>query len=563
VQDKPRKPQQYIDGFINNRPRRPVVNPSAATVQQRLRSSQGVPTPSVRQTLGNAAKPVSLQHGRPQASLGTPSIAPASQRLGRKRPKSTAAAGKKRSWKTLTKRGALVVLALFMMSGGWLGWKVYRNSSKVFGNDNPLHMLSAFKPVPLKGQETGHVNILLAGNSADRSDGGGGNLTDSIMVMSVNTKTNEAFMLSIPRDLWVNIPGIGGSKINAANTVDDFSQEGYAKGGMGMLEKVISDNFGITLNYYALVNYKAFQDSVDTVGGIDVNIQSKDSRGIYDPSFRAHEGGPLKLSNGVNHLNGQVALNLARARGDPFNGVRGAYGFPESDFTRTEHQRQMMIALKEKAMSMGVLSNPTKVGKLMDAAGNNVSTDLKVNELLSLYHLAKKIDTKSIQSLSLNNAEGKNLLSNYTTSTGQSALVPAAGPTDFSAIQAYVQKVINATPVTKEAANVVVLNGGQIPGLARLKGDQVAKKGAVVTSVGDAPKQYTTTTIIDNSGGKKSATKKMLQDLFKGSTTASDAELSKQYTADFIVILGGNEKAPTDQQSTDSDTTNSGSTSEI
>ncbi len=524
-------------------------------MQQRLRSSQGAPTPSARQTLGSAAKPITLQHGRPQTPPN-PSIAPASQRLGRKRPGSAAPSTKKRSWKTLTKRGALVVLALFMISGGWLGWKVYRNSSKVFGNDNPLHMLSAFKPVPLKGEETGHVNILLAGNSADRSDGGGGNLTDSIMVMSVNTKTNEAFMLSVPRDLWVDIPGIGGSKINAANTATAFSEEGYAKGGMGMLEKVISDNFGITLNYYALVNYKAFQDSVDTVGGIDVNIQSKDPRGIYDPSFRPHEGGPLKLSNGVNHLNGQVALNLARARGDPFNGVRGAYGFPESDFTRTEHQRQMMIALKEKAMSMGVLSNPTKVGKLMDAAGNNVSTDLKLNELLSLYHLAKKIDTKNIQSLSLNNADGKNLLSNYTTGTGQSALIPAAGVSDYSVIQAYVQKVINATPVSKEAANTVVLNGGQIPGLARLKGDQIAKKGAVISSVGDAPKQYATTTIIDNSGGKKPATKKMLQDLFKGSSITTDAELTKQYPGDFIIILGANEKAPTDQQSTDSSSSN-------
>jgi LCP family protein required for cell wall assembly len=368
-------------------------------------------------------------------------------------------------------------------------------------------------------------------------------------------------MLSIPRDLWVDIPGIGASKINAANTASSFKEAGYAEGGMGMLEKVVSDNFGITLNYYALVNYKAFKDSVDTVGGIDVNIQSTDPRGIYDPSFRPSEGGALQLSNGVNHLNGQKSLNLARARGDPFNGVRGAYGFPKSDFTRTEHQRQMMLALKDKSMNMGVLSNPTKVGGLMDAVGNNVSTDFEVNELLSLYHMAKKIDSKNIQSLSLNNAEGKNLLSNYTTSNGQSALAPAAGLTDYSVIQAYVQKVLNATPVTKEAAHIVVLNGGQIPGLAKLKGDQLAKKGPVITAVGDAPKQYATTTIIDNSGGKKAATKKLLSDMYKGSATASDADLSKQYTADFIVILGNNEKAPADQ-ATDS-TGSSGSSSEI
>lgn len=459
----------------------------------------------------------------------------------------TTADSKKRNWRTFAKRGALVVLALFVVSGGWLGWKVYRNTAKVFGNNNPLHVLSAFKPVPLKGEDKGRVTLLLAGNSADRSDGGGGDLTDSIMLVSINTKTHDAFMLSIPRDLWVEIPGIGASKINAANTVTDFSEEGYPKGGMGMLEKVISDAFGLPINYYALVNYTAFRDAVNSVGGIDVTIDSKDPRGIYDPSFREHEGGPLKLPNGVNHLNGQTALNLARARGDPFNGVSGAYGFPQSDFDRTNHQRQMMFALKDKALSMNVLSNPNKMGKLMDSIGNNVSTDFELNELVSLYHMMKNVKSSNIQSLSLNNADGKNLLMNYQASGGQSALAPAAGVGDFSAIQAFVSKVINTSPVSKEAASTVVLNGGDTAGLAKLKADELAKKGLAVGTVGDAPKQYSATTIIDNSKNSKPATKKFLKDLYKGATFVSDATLTQQYPdAQFIIILGVNEKAPTD-----------------
>lgn len=471
--------------------------------------------------------------------------------MGRRRPGTNPQQTQKRSWRRATKRTALIAVAILLIGGGWFGWKVYQNTSKVFGNDNPLQMLSAFKPVPLKGEKTGHVNILLAGNSADRSDGGGGNLTDSVMVVSINTKTNEAFMLSIPRDLWVDIPGIGGSKINAANTVTNFKENGYATGGMGMLQKVVSDNFGIDLHYYALVNYTAFKQAVDTVGGIDVQIKSEDPRGIYDPSFRPHEGGPLKLANGTNHLDGQTALNLARARGDPFNGVAGAYGFPQSDFSRTEHQRQMMMALREKGMNMKVLSNPTKLGSLMDAVGNNIATDFKVNELVSLYHLAKKINSSHIQSLSLNNAEGRNLLSNYMAPSGQSALAPAAGVTDFSAIQAYVHKAINATPVTKEAAKVNVLNGGQIAGLAKTKGDELAKKGMIIGTVSDAPQPRDTTVIIDNSSGKKPATKKLLQQMFKNSTVSSDAALAQQFPGDFTVILGANEKAPDSQAADD------------
>ena len=556
MQNTPRKPQQYIDGFINNRPRRQV---SAAPQRPLSRAPQ--PTP--RQAMGAVAKPLSLQHGRPAVS-DRPLIPKTEQpkrpihgSFGRRRPTTTDQQNKKsdRSWRPLVKRGALVVLALFVISGGWLGWKVYRNTAKVFGNKNPLHILSAFKPVPLKGEDKGRVTVLLAGNSADRSDGGGGQLTDSIMLLSINTKSHDAFMLSIPRDMWVNIPDRGHSKINAANTATDFNENGYAKGGMGMLEKVITDNFGIPINYYALVNYTAFKDAVNNVGGIDVNIQSTDPRGLYDPSFRPHEGGALKLPNGVNHLNGQIALNLARARGDPFNGVYGAYGFPQSDFDRTTHQRQMMFALKEKTLSMNVLSNPNKVGNLMDSVGNNVSTDFQINELVSLYHMMKNVKSSNIQSLSLNSADGKNLLMNYRADNGQSALAPAMGVDDFSQIQAYLTKVINTSPVSKEAAQTVVLNGGDIAGLAKAKGDEIAKKGLVISTVGDAPKKYSTTTIIDNSKGAKPATKKSLKDTFKNSTSATDATLSARYPdAQFIIILGGNEKSPTDQSDNDSST---------
>lgn len=546
MQPPSRKPQQYIDGFINNRPRRPV-----ASAPQRPLSSHGQSTlrPTPVKPKPVTPKPVAL-HGR--LTSRTPELREplkhAKRTPGIRRAQPTT---KKRNWRTLTKRGALVVLALFVLSGGWLGWKVYRNTAKVFGNNNPLHVLSAFKPVPLKGEDKGRVTLLLAGNSADRSDGGGGALTDSIMLVSINTKTHDAFMLSIPRDLWVSIPGIGGSKINAANTVTDFAENGYPKGGMGMLEKVVSEATGLPINYYALVNYTAFRDAVNNVGGIDVNIDSEDPRGIYDPSFREHEGGPLKLPNGVNHLNGQTALNLARARGDPFNGVSGAYGFPQSDFDRTNHQRQMMFALKDKVLSKNVLSNPNKMGNLMDSIGNNVSTDFELNELVSLYHMMKHVKSTNIQSLSLNNADGKNLLMNYRAASGQSALAPAAGVDDFSAIQAFVSKVVNTSPVSKEAASAVVLNGGDIAGLAKAKGDELAKKGLIIGTVGDAPKQYSTTTIIDNSKNSKPATKKFLKETYKGATFTSDTALTQQYPdAQFIVILGGNEKAPNDTGTT-------------
>lgn len=556
MQDKHAKPQQYIDGFITNRrPNSSIGSRLRTNADSRATAMPSLSEPKAAPVRPKAAATVGVRASIPPAAkpaASAPAASPAARTpLGRRRPLNKSASAKpQKRWKLLTKRSAMVVLALFVVAGGWLGWKVYRNTSKVFGNNNPLHVLSAFKPVPLKGEDTGHVNVLLAGNSEDRADGGGGLLTDSIMVASINTKTHDAYMISIPRDLWVDAPGVGYTKINAANTYQDFSESGYPKGGMGALEKTISDTFGIPIHYYALVNYTAFKDAVDTVGGIDVTIQSTDPRGLYDPSFRAHEGGPLKLPNGANHLNGQTALNLARARGDPFNGVYGAYGFPQSDFDRTTHQRQMMVALKDKAARSSTLANPTKLGKLMDAIGNNVKTDFQMNELLSLYHMSKKVDSSKIQSIGLNNADGQNLLSNYTTAAGQSALVPAAGVSDFSAIQTYLKKTINATAVTKEAPSMTILNSGRVAGLAKQTGDFLSEKGATIAAVSDAPKAYDKTTIIDNTKGKKKATKQLLKSTFKDGSFITDETLSQQYTTDFIIILGVNQQAVGQQTAT-------------
>lgn len=542
MQDNQRQRPQSIDGFVRSRQRRSVV-----FSQQQSGTQQAIP--GVQRHHVEQHRPLGdFRPKTPVASALDNTALPVkeSSRL-RKRP-GLKTDKPKRSWRRLTKKGALVVLALFVLSGGWLGWKVYRNTAKVFGNNNPLHVLSAFKPVPLKGQDTGHVNILLAGNSSGEAGHGGENLTDSIMLVSINTKEHTAFMLSIPRDLWVDVPGMGPGKINTTGAATSFSESGYPKGGMGALEKTLSEDLGVSINYYALVNYSAFRDAVNSVGGIDVNIQSEDQRGLYDPSFRANEGGPLKLANGVNHLNGQIALNLARARGDPYNGVRGAYGFPNSDFDRTEHQRQMMLALKDKIISAKTLSNPVKIGELMDSIGNNVQTDFQLNELASLYYLMKDVKSSSIQSLSLNDADGKNLLANYTAGGGQSALIPAAGIDDYSDIQKFINKTLNANKVSKEAANVVVLNGGEIVGLAKREGDLMAKKGMNITQVGDAPASAATTTVIDNSGAKKPETKKALKSLF-GDHFSSDAALAQQYNADFVVILGANQPDVTDSSS--------------
>ena len=260
-------------------------------------------------------------------------------------------------WKRIVKRSVLVLGVLVLLGGAWFGFRFYKDVSKITGNKNPLSLLSAFNPVPLKNQD-GRVNILISGNSADDVVHNGANITDSIMVLSVDTNNNTALMLSIPRDLWVNIPGIGYSKINAAIT----------DGGMDKLQTVVQNSMGLTIDYQVLVNYEAFKDLVNAVGGISIDIQSSDPRGIYDPSIDYQSKtccALAKYPNGWVALNGTQALDLARARGDPSPyGI--PYGFADGDFDRTEHQRQMAIAIKDKASQASIIANPFKVANLFE-----------------------------------------------------------------------------------------------------------------------------------------------------------------------------------------------------
>lgn len=337
-------------------------------------------------------------------------------------------------WRKILKRTALIILILVLITGGWVGFKFAHNFSKIFKGG----LFSIFDNTQLNGEAQGRVNILLAGYSVDDPNHQGAQLTDSIMIVSVNTRNNTAFLLSVPRDLWVNIPGYSYQKINAAyedGQSEHFSQSGYPNGGMGLLEEVINQDFGISINYYGLIDYTAFRDAVDAVGGININIQSPDPYGLYDPYTN------LRLPNGPVTLDGQQALNLARARGDG----PGAYGFPQGDFSRTANQRLMLVAIKNKALSVGVLSNPVKLSDLFDSLGNNVQTDFTSGDVLQLYNISKKINNNNITSIGLNNVNGKDLLQSYYTYNGEDALIPAAGLDNYSAIQSYVSQLTVVT----------------------------------------------------------------------------------------------------------------------
>ena len=455
---------------------------------------------------------------------------------------------KKLTKKKIFKRSMLIVLFLAIITGGFFVYKNLSVINKVFHGNLITDVQLLFSTTKLSGESTGRVNILLAGYQGSASDEGP--LTDSIMVVSLDTQNNTAFTISIPRDLWVNVPGIGHEKINAANTNTTFNQTGYFNGGMGQLQQVVEQKLGIPINYYALIDYTAFKDAVNAVGGITVNIQSPDPRGLYDPNVDKVHGGPVKLSDGPVKLNGLSALALALARGDsPYS-----YGFPLSDIDRTTHQRQMLIALEQKATTAGVLSNPITISKLVSTLGNNVTTNLTLPDVLQAAKLAKKVNTTNIKSYGLSYGGTNPLLMSYLAPDGEDALIPKAGLDNFSQIQQYYKQLTSSNPVVKEGATVVVLNASKTIGIATKEAAVLKIKGFNVIAVADASSQYPASMVVNLAGGKTPASLKTLQQIFTSNTTfvtsstvPTEATEAQNYSADFVIVLGQNWNSGTQQ----------------
>ena len=418
---------------------------------------------------------------------------------------------------------AIIIGAILIAAVLYVTYKFVVDTGKISAGG----IFGLFSTSKLNGEDQGRVNIVLAGDSADDPDHGGADLTDSIMVASIDTANNTAALISIPRDLWVNVPGHGYEKINAA----------YEQGGMSLLEQVVGQVTGLNMDYYALSDYTAFKDAVNAVGGITVDIQSPDPRGIYDPNITTDQDGPLILKNGVQQLNGQTALNLARARNDPTPTGQVGYGLPNGDFDRTADQRLMLEALKTKITSSGVLANPIKIGQLLDSIGNNLKTDFTTNQLVRLYDIGKKLQSSDIKSLSLSS-----LVQSYTSSDGQSALVPIAGMTDYSQIQYYIQQQTSSNPIVKEGATVAVLNDSGTTGLGQATAKYLISKGMNVTTYITSPVQVTSNTLVDNSGGKKPATLSLLNSLYSP-TLDPNSPTASEYGVDFVVILGPGQTA--------------------
>ena len=446
--------------------------------------------------------------------------------------------GKHSKWRTTRKwtlRTALVMLALLLLTGGFLGIKGYLKIHKVFKGGGTAAALQAdVKPSLLKGEGDGRVNILLLGKGGGNHDGP--DLTDTILVASIDPVNKNASLVSIPRDLWVTPNGGGGTKINAVYANAKYHQQAVnskdpaaaEQAGIKAIEDQVTQVLGIPVNYYMLVDFQAFKQAVDAVGGVDLTVPPElaVSEHLWDET--AGKNYYLNVAAGPNHFDGTRALFFTRSR---HTSARG-------DFDRTERQRVFIEALSQKILSAGTYANPVKISQLMSAFGDHISTDFGVKDALRLMTLTKSISSSKVVSVGL--ADPPN---NYvrTDSVGSASVVrPTAGFGDYSQIQTFIRNTLKDPYLNQENASVVVLNGTSTMGLAGTKSDVLKSYGYNVIGVGDAPTSaYTKTVIVDMTAGKKPYTKNYLEQRFKvkAVTKLPDPAIQTQ-NADFVIILG-------------------------
>lgn len=444
-----------------------------------------------------------------------------------KKPRKKVSKGKIVKW--------IVVVIILAILGvvGYLAVKAFLAGGKVF-NGNPLDIITT--KTRLAEDDNGRTNILIFGTSGytmDEDAWDGAMLTDSIMVVSLDQDNNDAYMMSLPRDLYVrnNCPALGktSGKLNEVFYCAYTTDKDEVAGAEALMAKS-GEILGLDIQYYIHADWTALVQAIDAVGGVDVTIESDDPRGIYDSSTG------IKYANGeVAHLDGEKALALARARNHNY----GDYGLSGGNYDREKNQQKILAAFQQKAMSAGTLLNPVAVNNLIDSLGNNLITSFETGHVQTLIDIASNLQADHIKQLPFVGRDdgGPNLIATYAPNGTYLGEAPVAGVYDYSEIQAYVAQSLSSDPVVMEGATIDVLNGSDQAGLAAKKAEELEDDNYTIGSIDNAPAGTTESVTIYQLNSDMTNTAAALKD--KYGVEPIQGELTGYYTtADFVIVFG-------------------------
>lgn len=327
---------------------------------------------------------------------------------------------KHRKWKWL------LLIIILLASIFWASTHLLSKANQIFtGKGNIFSRVGGLlisQDKQLIGESQGLINVLLMGVGGSGHDGA--YLTDTMIVASINTRTNEVILTSIPRDFTLIMPKLGYKKINAAYALT--YKDGPDAAGQAAIN-VAQQVTGFMVPYYAVIDFRGFVKAVDDVGGVNVVVDHAFTDSEFPNDYPYDTKGylaPVTFTKGAQHMDGRTALIFARSRHSN-NADEG------SDFARSERQKKILVALEAKILALK-LNNLTTINNLLSDFTDNFRTNLEPFELKRLTSLAQKINSNDIYSLSLEPQDDLICSALVDPQTGQRVVEPPTIPAPTS-----------------------------------------------------------------------------------------------------------------------------------
>jgi LCP family protein required for cell wall assembly len=385
----------------------------------------------------------------------------------------------------------------------------------------PLQSPEDLEPDPWDGKS--RVNILIMGLDYRDWETGDVPRTDTMILFTLNPITRSAGMLTIPRDMWVSIPGFEYAKINTAYFLGEVNK--LPGGGPALAVKTVEQFLGVPINFYAQIDFNSFVQFIDEIGGITLNIKEEIKVDPIGP------GNTVILEPGVQPLDGAVALAYARNR------------YTEGDdFDRSKRQIEVIMAIRDKVLNVYSLPKLiTKAPALYQNLSTGIKTNLSLQQAIQLAWLIKDIPQDSIKRAGI----GPDQVTFGTSPDNLAILKPIpdkirvvrdevfaeGGPLSPAAVSGDSKEL-----VADEKARISVQNGTYTEGLATMTGQYLSSQGLNVTEETNAADIYNASELIIYNG--KPYTIKYLSELMGIPSSRIYNQYDPDTYVDLVVILG-------------------------
>ncbi|NOR83216.1 MAG: hypothetical protein GQ526_06950 [Ardenticatenales bacterium] len=397
------------------------------------------------------------------------------------------------------------------------------------GEENPGANPEEIGPSPAGIRPTDRVTVLVLGVDQPCSLVDEPHRSDTMILVTVDPLGRTAGLLSIPRDLWVPIPGFGNDRINTAFHTGEIRD--YPGGGAALAVETVQLNLGIHVHHFVTVNYDAFIQAIDLIGGIELDVPET----INDPDYpdRCYGYDPFYLPAGHHLLDGNIALKYAR--------TRATFG---ADFDRAGRQQAVIMAVLDRMLQQN-FALFTRAPDLWTAFEHNVTTDMTYQEALGLAWLATEIPREDVHLAVIDH----NYVIDQTLMDGAQVLVPIREKIRelrdafFSPPVTPETEIDLAAQMRAEAAAILVLNGTWTPGLAGETAQYLESLGFTIAGLDDAQEKNQEITQIIDYGGK-TATVNLLAELLQVSAGSIFGGTNPDGEYDIELILGTDCQVP-------------------